>query len=80
MSKKLSKIFNDLPPPEGMTVKNGTEFANLVNGMEVKKTEEMGSYDVTSLYPSAPVMFSLDLLMRWLIVNGVNRGLAQANV
>lgn len=57
-----------------------TEFANLVNGMEVKKTEEMGSYDVTSLYPSVPVMFSLDLLMRWLIVNGVNRGLAQAYV
>lgn len=80
MSKKLSKIFNDLPPPKGMTVKNGTDFANLVNGMEVRKCEEMGSYDVTSLYPSVPVPYALDTIMEWLIANKVERDTARAYV
>lgn len=50
MSKNLYKIFNSLPPPERKAVKNGMEFANLVNGVEVRRTEEMGSYDLSSLY------------------------------
>lgn len=83
MSKKLSDIFNALPPPEGrrmVKVKNGMEFANLVNGIKVNRTEKMGSYDVSSLYPSVPIPFTLDLLMKWFIEVVVERILAQAYV
>lgn len=71
IAKKLSKIFNALPSPKGKSVKNGTEFAQQVNGEIVHRNEEMGSYDVTSLYPSIPIDFTLKLLMAWLIENGV---------
>ncbi len=56
------------------------EFANMVNGVEVKRNEEMGSYDVASLYPSVPILFTMDLLMEWLLKVGVLRLLAEAYV
>lgn len=80
ISKKLSKIFNALPPPKGKSVKNGTDFAAQVNGEKVNKNEEMGSYDVSSLYPSIPILFTLDLLMIFLIDNGVTHIRAVAYV
>lgn len=40
----------------------------------------MGSYDVASLYPSVPIKFALNLLMKWLIHNGVRKRLAEAYV
>lgn len=58
IAKKLSKIFNSLTPPEGKSVLNGTEFAQLINGTTVGRNEEIGSYDVTSLYPSIPIPYT----------------------
>lgn len=29
IAKKLSQIFNSLPPPKGRSVKNGIEFAKM---------------------------------------------------
>lgn len=60
-----------LPPPKGKSVLNGTDFANQVNGEKVQRNEEMGSYDVSSLYPNVPIKFSMELLMVWLTGNGV---------
>lgn len=71
IAKNLSEIFNSLPPPKGKSVKNGMEFAKQVNGMEMGRVEEMGSYDVTALYPSIPVEYTIKLLMMWLISCGV---------
>lgn len=80
IAKKLSSIFNAMPPPKGRSIKNGTEFARLVNGMKVSRNEEMGSYDVTALYPSVPIDFSMLLLKAWLILNGVVGNLNDAYV
>lgn len=78
IAKKLTKIFNGLPKPKGLSVLNGTEFAKQVNGVPINRNEEMGSYDVSSLYPSVPIDFSMRLLMKWLIETGVRINLAIA--
>lgn len=80
IAKKLSDIFNSLPPPESKSVKNGVEFAKKVDGVKVSRVEEMGSYDVASLYPSVPVEYTLGLIMMWLIKNGVRLERAVAYV
>lgn len=78
IAKKLSKIFNSMTPPKGKSVKNGTEFANLVHNMEIKRTEDMGSYDVTSLYPSIPIPKAMIFLRKWLKSNDVSNALIDA--
>lgn len=55
MAKKLSAIFNSLPPPKGKSVKNRVEFAKMINGTNVSRSEDMGSYDVMALCPSVPI-------------------------
>lgn len=81
ISKKLSKIFNSLmPPPNGKSVLTGTDFARQVDGERVNKNEEMGSYDVASMYPSIPIDFTLGLSMAWLIEKGVGHARAVAYV
>lgn len=72
MAKKLSEIFNSLPPPEGKSVKNGTAFANVINGSRINRSEEIGSYEVTALYPSVPVGPTMDFLNAWLHESGVD--------
>lgn len=61
IAKKLSKIFNSLTPPEGKSIKNGTEFAKKVNGIKITWSEEIGSYDVTSFYSSIPIPHTMGL-------------------
>lgn len=78
IAKKLSAIFNSLTPPEGKAVKNGIEFANIINGTKIGRNEEIGSYDVTSLYPSTPIPFSMKLLKKWLEKNNVKKELVEA--
>lgn len=73
-------VLVSLPPPKGKSVLNGTAFARQVNGEKVNKNEEMGSYDVSSLYPSIPIQFTLGLLMEWLIGNGVTHARALAYI
>lgn len=78
IAKKLSKIFNSMTPPEGKSVKKGIEFANLVNGTKTTRNEEIGSYDVTALYPSIPIPYSMTLLREWLMKNNVCNELIEA--
>lgn len=80
IAKKLSKIFNSLTPPEGKSVLNGIDFASKVNGLTISRNEEIGSYDVTSLYPSIPIPYSMNLLKKWLIKNEVKSDLVEAYV
>lgn len=78
IAKRLCDIFKALPRPKGKSVLNGTDFARQVNGERVNKNEEMGSYDVSSLYPNIPVDFSMLLVFAWLISNGVILAKAEA--
>lgn len=80
IAKKLSSIFNSMPAPKGRSVKNGTEFARLVSGTKLLRNEEQGSYDVTALYPSVPIDFSILLLKAWLTLNNVVGSLNDAYV
>lgn len=80
IAKKLSKIFNSLPPPKGKSVKNGTEFAKMVNNVEIKRTDDMGSYDVTALYPSIPIPEAIVYLKKWLKSNDITKPLINAYV
>lgn len=72
IAKWLVKEFKKLKPPKGKSVKNAIEFMKLVKGVEVKRTETMGSYDVVSLFPSIPMDKTMILLRKWLIENGVS--------
>lgn len=80
IAKKLAKIFSAYPRPKGKSVLNGTDFARQVNDEPVQRNEEMGSYDISSLYPSIPIDFTVRLLMAWLIENRVVQPLALAYV
>lgn len=35
VAKNLSEIYNALPPPKGLSVKNGIEFAKKINGTRI---------------------------------------------
>lgn len=59
MGKMFTKIFNSLTPPKRKAVKNGIELVQSVKDVKIKKNEEMCSYDVTSLYPSVLISFSM---------------------
>ncbi len=69
LAKKLVAIFSSMTPPKGLTVKNGIEFAKFIHGTKVKRNEEMGSYDVTALYPSIPIDEAMISMRKWLISN-----------
>jgi len=78
--RNCPKFFNELPPPKGKSIKNGTEFARVINGTKISRNEEMGSYDVTALYPSVPIKPTMDFLLEWLIENDMVPEVARALV
>lgn len=70
-ARPVESNTNALPPQKGKSVKNGSEFANEVHGLKINRNEEMGSYDVDSLYPSIPIVYTLELLFAWLILSSI---------
>jgi hypothetical protein len=67
VAKWLVVEFSRLEPPKSLSVKNSIEFVERLEGVKVRRNEEMASIDVTSLFPSIPIKKTMLLLRNWLV-------------
>lgn len=67
IAKWLVGEFNQLEPPNSLSVQNSVEFVNRLKNVEVRRNEQMGSYDLSSLLLSIPVKKCMVLVRKWLV-------------
>ena len=71
IAKWLVNEFRGIGRVDGKSVKNSLEFVEKIKNVVVRRTEQMVSFDVISLFPSIPINDAIDCLERWLLLKGV---------
>lgn len=73
LSKWLVSEFNQYNEPMSFSTKNSYDFIDKIKDVQLDPTEVLISFDVTSLFPSVPMEYTLDLLEIWLEQEGVSK-------
>ena len=71
LSKWLVSTFKEFGSLEGRNVTNSQEFIERIQGLNLRRSEALVSFDIVSLFPNVPVDRAIGFLEEWLLDKGV---------